>query len=277
MIKLIALDIDDTLLNSNKKISDYNRDIINKAHKQNIKIVLASGRPFVENTINYYKYLGAYKTNEYYIAYNGGAIYEVTTQKEIFSDTLNYEEIMEIHSSIEKKYDGLISHFVHQKNKALYDLLNEYVYLEYQNNNIELVEISFDKLNKDFWAYKYMLSGDPKVMSEVYKTIPKEIFDKYNVCISMPCFIEFQHKSVSKGNAIKLIAKLNDFSLDDIIAIGDSENDLSMIEAVGYGICMENGRESVKKKAKFITESNDLDGVGKAIEKVLKEVGDKSK
>lgn len=271
MVKLIAIDLDDTLLNSNGEISEFNREIISNAYKNGIKIVLASGRPLVDVTINFYKYLDVFNKGEYFIGYNGGAIYDVGTKEELYSDILEFNEIMEIHSSIDKKYDGIINHFIHQNNCVLYDVFNEYVNLEYLHNNIELKTIDFNNVNEDLWTYKYMLSGDPEVMKEVFKSIPKNILDKYNVCVSMPCYIEFQHKSVSKGNAINFIAKRENIKFDEIIAIGDSGNDLSMIEIVKYGVCMANGLDKVKEKAYLVTDTNDLDGVGKAINKILDE------
>lgn len=271
MVKIIGIDLDDTLLNSKREINEFDKKMIQKASDLGIKIVLTSGRPLVKTTIDFYKKLDIYKEKEYFIGYNGGAIYEVVGEKEIFSDYLNSREIREIHSSIDKRFDKEVCHYIHLASFVKFDNMNQYVNIEKTHNGIDLVEFDFNDITEDEWCYKYMVAAEPKVIDKVYKTIPKDIMDKYNVVVSMPCFIEFQHKNVSKWQGLVKLASVLGVKEEEIMGIGDSGNDLSMIENSHYGVCMGNGMDYIKKKAWFVTDTNDNCGVGKAIEKVLKE------
>ncbi len=271
MVKLIGIDLDDTLLNSSRKVSSYDKEVLKKAHDLGIHIVLTSGRPLVGRTIKYYDELEFLKDDSYFIGYNGGAIYKVKTKEELYSCFLNGKELKRIHTSIDKRFDGLVCHYFHIPGKVKYDLMNQYVYIEKTHNDIEMELFNLSNIKDSDLSYKYMLAGDPDLIKEIYKTIPKDLFNDFNIVISMPCFIEFQSKMVSKWNGLKWLAKYLGIKDDEIMAIGDSGNDLSMVKESKYGVAMANATEEVKRSAKFITSTNDDGGVGKAIEKVLKE------
>lgn len=266
MIKLIGIDCDDTILDSNKNISDKTCSVISNANKKGIKCVLTTGRPFVEKTIEYYKALNIYEPNQYFIAYNGAAIYDVYNRKELSSITISQKEILEIHSYL-KKYP--VSHYIHKTGAIWYDVMNEYAYLEKKFNDIDLIQIDFDKLDKNETAFKYMLGGDPKIIKEVYDSLPSVLKEKYNVVISMPCFLEFMNKKVNKWNGLKELSQIINISENEIMAIGDSMNDYEMIKYSCIGVAMENSVLEVKEVADYITLSNDNDGVASAIEELV--------
>ena len=187
-----------SLLNSNRCVSDFDKNVLKKAYDLGIHIVLTSGRPLVGRTVEYYDELDFLKDDSYFVGYNGGAIYKVKNQEELYSCHLNGKEIKKIHSSIDKKYDGIICHYIHVKGLVKYDLMNKYVYIEKTHNNANMELFDLNKIKDSDWCYKYMIAADPLVINEVYKSIPSELFNEFNIVVSMPCFIEFQKKSVSK-------------------------------------------------------------------------------
>ena len=267
MIKLIGIDCDDTILNTNKEISDCDALMIKKASTlKNIKCVLTTGRPFVKKTIEYYKKLGIYEENQYFIAYNGAAIYNVYTKELLFSTTLNGKDIKEIHNIV-NEYN--VSHYIHKTGCICYDTLNEYSYLEKKFNDIDLYTIDFDKISDNEVAFKYMLGGNPKLIKEIFLSIPQDIKQKYNVVISMPCFLEFMDKRVNKWSGLVELAKRLDIKDDEIMAIGDSMNDYEMIKNSKIGVAMENALPKIIEIADYVTSNNDNSGVGKAIKKII--------
>ena len=271
MIKIIGIDLDDTLLNSNKVISQNNKEILNKISDK-VYVVLVSGRPLVKKTIDYYEFLDLKNDNVYFIGYNGAAIYDVKSKEEIYKIMMDYEMIMDVHNSIDKGFN--LSHYIHVKEGILYDNYNDYTYLEKKFNNFEIKEIDFGKLDNNIKCYKYMVAGEPDLIKKVFKELPKRIIEEYNVVISMPCYIEFQPKDVSKWQTLCTLGKMVGANDDEIMAIGDSLNDYDMIKKSKYGVCMENGRDDCKEVAKYVTDTNDLDGVKKAIEYFMKEIAE---
>ena len=101
------------------------------------------------------------------------------------------------------------------------------------------------------------------------ETLQKESFNEVTFCTSKPEFLEFFNSGVSKAAAMEFLGKLYGINREEMIAIGDGDNDLAMIEYAGLGISMENGSEKVKKAAGYITASNDQNGVALAIEKFI--------
>lgn len=266
MIKLIGIDCDDTILDSNKNISKRTCEVIGKVNKKGVKCVLTTGRPFVEKTIEYYKLLNIYEENQYFIAYNGAAIFDVYNKNELSSITICQKEILEIHNYLK---DYPVSHYIHKTGAIWYDVMNEYAYLEKKFNDIDLVKIDFDKLDESETAFKYMLGGEPKIIKEIFESLPRTLKEKYNVVISMPCFLEFMNKKVNKWNGLKELAKILNICEDEVMAIGDSMNDYEMILHSNIGVAMENSVFRIKEIADYITSSNDNDGVAKAIEELI--------
>lgn len=118
---------------------------------------------------------------------------------------------------------------------------------------------------------KVMFIDDPKVLSKARDQIFAKFQDNFSVVQSEPYFIELMPQNVSKGNAVtELAARLN-LTLDQVMAIGDQGNDLSMIKAAGTGVAMENAIDEVKQNAQFITANNNESGVAKAIQKFVLE------
>lgn len=266
MIKLIGIDCDDTLLDSNKRISHENCNTIDKVNELGIKCVLTTGRPYVKRTVDYYKDLNLYNEGQYFIAYNGAAIYDIFSGKIIYSHPLEYIDILKIHSAV-SIYN--VSHYIHKTGTVCYDVMNEYVYLEKKFNDLELIKIDFNNLDTDEKAFKYMLGGSPSLIKEIYEKVPKEVKEKYNVVISMPCFLEFMHKDVNKWNGLKTLANHLSINENSIMAIGDSMNDYEMIKYSKVGVAMGNSVDRIKEIADYVTDTNDNDGVAKIINKLI--------
>ena len=110
---------------------------------------------------------------------------------------------------------------------------------------------------------------EEKTIDEIQTKIPLELNNQYNIVRSTPYFLEFLPNHVSKGNAIKILTQILNIDTDEIMVIGDEENDLSMFCCAKIKVAMKNANLQIKKRANFITESNNNSGVARAIEKFV--------
>lgn len=262
-IKLIAIDVDDTLLNDEKMISEENIKIIKEISDLGVKVVIASGRPLSSVTNDIYKELGLYNKDNYFIAYNGACIYEVVSEKVVYSNKLNKDDVLFIDNFFES-IKNKSARYVHLDENVTVINPNEYSDIEYKYNNKPCIEGQYLDI-PNLKCYKYQVADDPEVIKKLYDLIPKEIKQKYNVMITMPCFIEFIKKEVNKYEAIKNLCNVLEIKNDEVMAIGDSMNDYEMVEKSGVGVAMGNAINEIKEVAKIITETNQNNGVFYAI------------
>lgn len=248
MYKLIFIDLDGTLLNSNNQISECNCEVI-KGLQSKAKIVLSSARGFYRIK-KYAEQLGLLNSDNYIISYNG-------------SLTIDNLENKIINEKLEKNYIFKLVEFI-KRNEP-----NKWSFYCYDNklNFKDIKNINEFILNNDI--YKINCVSTEKYINNLKKTISEEINCMFQIASSMPTHISFVKKGVTKLKAIKEIAKILNIDKKDIIAIGDGENDIEMIEYAGCGIAMENAMANVKQKADLIANSNDKDGVGKILIELL--------
>jgi len=273
--KLICIDVDGTLLNSRHKITRRTKETIVRAHKLGVHIVISTGRMYTD--AEYYSNLIGVKSPV--IASNGAFIKEKDNDKVIFKDVLGQDLSLELLEIFRKH--GIKPYFC-TPNKFYYgSIMFKLFYiataiLGQRSNKLDMEYVFSwqqwkNALNKekDNIVKGEVIYRDPALIYELrneLKTIKQlEIVDssKYN--------IEITRKGVSKGKAVERLATLYNIKREEIMTIGDSENDLSMIEYAGLGIAMDNASDNLKQKADYITDSNDNEGVAKAIDKFVLE------
>lgn len=265
MFKLIALDMDGTLLNEGKKISEENNIAIKKAKEKGVKVVLATGRP-IKGIENYLNELDLISDEDYCITYNGSLVVNTGT-KEILTQVLLKSEDVHYLYDLSKKLD--IDIHALTTSGCITPKLSEYTELEIRMNNIPFEEIDFNNIKDDTEIVKVMFVGEEKKLSAVIEKLPREVYKKYNVVRSAPYFLEFLDKNVSKGTGVKALAEKLGINRSEIICVGDAGNDIDMIEYAGLGVAMKNAFPEVKKAANYITYSNEEDGVAHVINKFI--------
>ncbi len=112
-----------------------------------------------------------------------------------------------------------------------------------------------------------MMIDEPDILDKVITRIPQEVKEKYTVLKSAPYFLEILDKRVTKGTGVKSLAEVLNIQPEEVMAIGDQENDIAMLEYAGIGVAMKNAIDAVKEAANVVTRSNLEDGVAYAIEK----------
>lgn len=269
--KLICMDMDGTLLNSKKEISERSIRAIEKAHDLGIKVVIATGRIFV--SAEYYGDIIGVKAP--IIASNGAYVREKDKNEAIYEEGLgeeNYKLILEMLD----KYD-IVPHFY--TDCTIYTGKLVHSSLSYNNANKNMPINRQVKIRIiDNWD-KFISSERPnflKVMvvdddGEKINRAKEEFkkLNKFQVVSSLKNSFEIMSKSTSKGKALSRLCDYYEISKEEVIAIGDNENDISMITYAGLGVAMGNGEEEVKNIADYITDTNDEDGVAKVIEKFI--------
>lgn len=268
-IKLIAIDIDGTLLNSKHEITPRVAQAIRLAEDRGIKVVLCTGRPFPGIAKQVLELQLDQKEN-YVITYNGSLIQEITTQKVVASYTLSYENFIEIESMA--RLLGSHLHTIDLEHVYTANMhISPYTIHEATLTRMPLYYRPVDQMTPDMSIIKMMMIDEPEILDHVIEQIPEWFKEKYTTVKSAPFFYEILNKQVNKGNAVKLLADYLNIKADEVMAIGDQENDASMIEFAGIGVAMGNAIPSIKALANVETLSHDEDGVAHIIEKYLLE------
>ncbi|WP_062532902.1 Cof-type HAD-IIB family hydrolase [Jeotgalibaca dankookensis] len=270
MIKLVAIDIDGTLVNEEKIMSEKVKATLQKAMKQGTKIVLCTGRP-ITGILPYVEELGMEKEEDFVISQNGAVITRTDTREII------EEWPMEL-AGIKEWYE------LSKKFKPLFLVMNEedFNLIVEPEEDVELepaliaegkiismaVDVkTFEQLDSRY--VKAVFFGEPNDLDELEAGIPEAMRENYSVVRSQVYLLEIAAKGIDKGTALKQLAQDLGFEREEVMAIGDGNNDYEMIEAAGLGVVMANGTERLKSIADELTLSNIEDGVAHAIEKFV--------
>lgn len=271
MIKAVFVDVDDTLLNSQRKITEHTKNIVKKCIENDIKIILTSGRSRLD-TLNYQMEAGA---SPYIISSNGADIYDIEKSKKIYSNSIPKEILKKLLEYAEQQGHKIMFNYDFElvMNMCFFpDEKNKQRTIEQLNSIIENKEIVQCVISdRDFSNIKkfreYLNSEIPELKIEN----ESKRFKNPELKPSSNYYCDMTSKGVSKGKAVKVLCEYLNISINDIVVIGDGENDISMFEETINSVAMENAVEEVKKRAKYITSSNDEDGVAKFLEKLLKQ------
>ena len=268
MIKLVAIDMDGTLLNSKKELLEETKQYFKDFHKKETEtlLVLCTGRP--ETGIRpYLKDLGYLEENHYIISQNGANIYESRTGKRVMDAFLDSAAIQKW-IALGKKHGisvmgaGVDYYYCFDQEPT-----------EWMEFDVKLVSGKLkriptkESLNTDF--YKILLMGDEEQLSEFETFIPQEWRDEFYVVRSQKYLVEVLTKGVNKAFGLEKLAQKLNIEPSEIAAIGDAANDIEMLEYAGLAIAMGNASEEVKAIADIVTDTNENNGVIKAIDKLI--------
>ena len=260
-VKLIALDLDDTLLNENRKISDENVEVLRKCAEKGIYVVLCSGRaedailPFIRRLE-----IAGKEAGRYLIAINGCSIFDLHTRTQIFCKKVEPEILQRTNKIAFEKY-GLYSE-VYTADTIYYPKYTEWTKLDVDLCGLKGVEDpNYDELLKNGFT-KMLVPGDPKVLLTLQDELRAEFGDKAVIFTSKPYFLEILPPNCGKGEAVLWLTNHLGIEKSQTMGFGDSMNDESMIRLLEYGVCMANGNEQIKQIADYVTEkTNDESGV----------------
>ena len=268
MIKLVAIDMDGTLLNSKKELLEETKQYFKDFHKKETDtlLVLCTGRP--ESGIRpYLKDLGYLEENHYIISQNGANIYESRTGKRVMDAFLESAAIQKW-IELGKKHEisvmgaGVDYYYCFDQEPT-----------EWMEFDVKLVSGKLkriptkESLNTDF--YKILLMGDEEQLNEFETFIPEEWRDEFYVVRSQKYLVEVLTKGVNKAFGLEKLAQKLNIQPSEIAAVGDAANDIEMLEYAGLAIAMGNASEEVKAIADIVTDTNENNGVIKAIDNLI--------
>ena len=282
MYKLITVDLDGTLLNKYGEVSEYTKNIIKKVTDQGILVVLASGR-ISESVLTIAKEIGA---NKYYISGNGSVLYDMQKKEIIYEKYLSKEKVLELIELCEK---NSIYYNIYTESSVIAKSLNYNVaFYNYENTKkssdkkteINIVDDVYNyikTLNTNKFLKMTICDENKIVFSSILHIDVLEVSHMSKKKIKMGTkevsvgyyYTEVSSKNVDKWYAIEEIMKKENIAKEEVISFGDNNNDILMIKNAGLGIAMGHSNEQVKKVAKFVTQTNDEDGVAKALENII--------
>lgn len=267
MYKLVAIDIDGTLINDKKELTNEVKEALNQSVKKGVMIVLCSGRsPSTLDVIG-----SQFDFDMPFACYHGATIIKGKSKEVLYEKGLNPLDALKIAKECDKRglgvnlwtFDGALWIMRHNSFTDLYMIDAHY--------KGEQKIISDELLDYPFGIGKILANGKEEEVTKIlYEEAP--IFTKgmaVDFYTSLPMFLEFVHNEAKKGDAIKNLATLNNIKQEEVIAMGDGLNDLSMIEYAGLGVAMENANEKVKKAAQVIAPSNNDNGVAYILNKYV--------
>ncbi|MCR1833755.1 sugar-phosphatase [Oceanobacillus caeni] len=269
MYKLIAIDMDGTLLNDRHEVPEDVKYTLSEAKKQGIKIVLCSGRP-IGGIRSYIKALNLNQEGDFAIAYNGALVQDTHTNEVVAELSLGHADLVKLYElSMELKTP---MHFFDTKGVYTPNAdISDYTVLEAYLSEIPLGYRQVSDIPTNISIPKIMFVNHPDKLNRTIEELPKSLNKQYTIVQSAPYFLEFVHPSASKGNAVKMLAEQLGIKQEETMTIGDNGNDLSMIEYAGCGVAMGNAIPEVKAAADFQTRSNNESGVAYAIKKLALE------
>lgn len=266
----LVLDIDGTLVNSQKVVSEATRDAIIEAQKRGKIVAIASGRS-ISGIRRTAANIALEEFGGYVIAYNGTTVVNCKTGECIYNQMISTEMIAPVYAAAKEAKVGILAYHDQKKELLSGNGVDKYIEADAKACEITIRETTHFVQDINFPINKFLLTGDPEYMREVEKKMQEKFGDRLNVFRSDPFYVELLPKFVDKGVAVEKLMKHLDIKKDKVICIGDSYNDLPMLRRVGLGVAMGNAQEEVKEAADFITDSNDEDGIVKVIKKFMTE------
>lgn len=257
--KLLVLDLDGTLTNSKKEITPFTQEVLLKAQQQGLHLVLASGRP-TYGIVPLAKTLKMEEYGGFILSFNGGKVLEVKTGKVFYEQALPPDVIPLIY---QRSYEAGLT-ILSYNGKYILTENAEDKYVQYESFLTKMkVKETDDFLNNlQMPADKCLIVGEPEDLVPLEEKLRQELGSRLNVYRSEPFYLEVVPKGIDKAASLERLLERIQIKREEVVAIGDGYNDLSMIRYAGLGVAMANAQPPVKSNADQITKfTNDEDGV----------------
>lgn len=269
--RLLFLDLDGTLLNDAKEITQGNREALERTLRRGHGVIITTGRP-LKSALAQARRLGLDKPGCYTIAYNGAMVYDWSKQDNVFTRALEIPAVIRVFEKanaigehiqtydsfdvlVEKRGDDEALRRYCQMVSMTYRVIND-VHTDLKEKPVKCLVINYEKKDGLLQMQQWIRENMPEM----------------DCFFSCEQFLEVVPKGMNKGEAVKMLCKLLDVEIENAVACGDAANDLAMLKAAGIGVAMINGSDEVKAVADYITtRDNNHDGVAEAADKFFYE------
>ena len=267
-IRLIGLDLDGTTLTTDKKLTPHTKEVLEACIRQGIEVLPATGRVWSGIPEELMKMEGVH----YVISSNGAAVVELATGKAVYTNGIAWDRALEVFDILER-YDTFYDAYAEGNGwceARFYENLNDYGIEPLIQRLVKSSRTCIEDLRE--WVKEHkspiekinMFFRDEEKRQQAFREL-SEIPDLAVTC-TLTNNLEINHCTCNKGDALLNLGKILGISMEQIMACGDGNNDLEMVRNAGVGVAMENGEDSVKEAADYVTVTNDEEGVARAIE-----------
>ncbi|CAH1853001.1 Cof-type HAD-IIB family hydrolase [Convivina intestini] len=267
-IKLIALDMDNTLLLPDKTLSNQNQKVLTALQKKGIKIVLTTGRPF-PNVKPFIEPLNLVH-DDFVILFNGSLILDLAAQEPLFNQPFYLDELSSILNLIHNL--NLPVDLISQDQVYAIKEYGQSAYIDFVGNRIDYSLTALDEIPAGTTFNKFVVCADESQLDYLEDVLAKTpiLTKNLNMMRSRRTLLEFMPKGVDKGNALKYLLHHLGLTPANLMAFGDEENDRSMLELAHVSVAMDNAIPSIKAITTNVTSSNADDGVAQFLTKYFK-------
>lgn len=270
-IKLVAADMDGTLLDKERKITEYTQNVIRKAVKAGVEFIPATGRAVNALPLE----LKAMKEIRYGIFSNGATVYDLWENKVIYRHHFEIPRVLELIQFL-RQFDLMISVSMNGQSYGERKAMENIDYYELDENTREII-VGSRKVIENLEEHLKDRNDTVEKMTLVFRSMEerKNVWmalsqiEDVQFSSSLPKNIEISPKGCNKGDGLSHLLEALGIKKEETMACGDADNDKEMLEISGKAVVMENGLESMKAIADYITVSNQEDGVAKAMEKFI--------
>ena len=266
-IKLLVVDVDGTLLNEQRALTQRTIATIKKVQQMGVKVAIASGRP-THGLVRIAMNLDLPLYGGYVIAYNGAKVTSAADQKVLMRRSIDPEQLTFLEEKAKKIGCSLLTY--HNGKIVTNNPAHPRVQMEAAINNMKVEYVEDFAIMVDFQPTEVVLIGDDQeAMDALDIKWQRKLAGTNSVLTSGPGFLEVQGKGVDKSSAVAVLTKLLGITNDEVMAIGDGVADVGMLQSAKISVAMGNAPESVRRCADNITLPNTEDGCAAAIEKFI--------
>lgn len=274
-IKMLALDLDGTLLDSNREISKRNQQALKQAQEQGIYVTITTGR-HPRSVLRYASILGT-QQGSFAVVFNGSGVVSIDDYAKNPLDcgfTLLHQNscsgsVAAQIFALGRQY-GLTMHGYSVEHGLLVHEVNPYSQREIMHNQVAYEVVDFATLDDRVHFFKILSTGEGDKLDAFRASLPQEYSSRFAIMRSNPFFLEFIPDRSSKGTALSALCRYLKLPEREVMAFGDAENDLTMLQLAGCGVAMQNAlQQEVLEISDLITLSNDEDGVAAVVEQIL--------
>lgn len=278
-IKVIIMDVDGTLTNNDKIITEKTKNALIKAQENGAILILASGRP-TSGLMDIAKELKMDENHGLLVSYNGSKVIDCETNKVLFNETMSVAEGQAVLEHLKRfNVKPMID-----KDNYMYvnDVFDNEIYYKGKPLNIIQYESRGGKFKlcekKDLAAFadyplnKILTAGEPEYLQTHHKEMMEPFKDNLNCVFTADFYFEFTAKGIDKAKALDTVLIPMGYKKEEMIAFGDGHNDASMVKYAGVGVAMANAVDDLKSIADEVTLSNEEDGIAYTLSKYIKEI-----
>lgn len=274
-IRMVGLDLDGTVFNNKKEITPHTKEVLEQAIRQGCVILPATGRPQIGLPKAFLEIPGV----EYALTSNGARILRISSGETVYEELIPWELTLQVIEVLkqwegegcnwETYFNGKIYvdadtyHFV--RHASMSPAMEQYIRSTRQRQKDLTEKIRSEKIGME---KLHLIFADTRQRDQREKEL-QQMFPQLSICHATPFNMEIISGKAGKGNALCALGKILGIEKEAIMACGDAPNDWNMLEMAGFPVVMENADEETRKKGRFITKSNEEDGVAYAIERFV--------